>query len=149
MPSAGDGFGSIFSAPIEAYPHQQALAGEPFPSTPALQISPTALVFNAPNAGSSLLEAFVAIACTACGEDIVWVVQSEATWLSANIVEGQLQVVVDLAALGTGDIHSTTITISVSGHPDIPAVRLPVTVLIGQLDVLFPIRLYIPTVRRG
>lgn len=147
-PDGGDGFGSVFSAPIEVHPHRQALGGEPSSSAPVLQIKPSVLVFNAPNAGGGLLEAAVTLVCPTCGESVVWVVESDAAWLDVSIVGGQLQVTVDAAALLAGSINSATITISVAGRSDIAAIRLPVTVLLGQLDVLFPNRLYIPAVMR-
>ena len=147
-PDSGGAFGTLFSAPIEVHPHRQALAGGPFPATPVLQINPTALVFNTPTTGGGLLDAVVAVTCSTCSEDSTWVVESDAAWLSVTLVGGYLQVQVDPSALATG-IHTATITISLVGEPDIPAIVLPVTVLIGHLNVLFPTQLYIPTVLRG
>ena len=72
---------------------------------------------------------------------------SDAAWLSATVQGGYLQVHVDPAGL-EGSVFTGTITLSVVGRDDIPPITLPVTVLIGQLDVLLPDKLYIPVVLR-
>ena len=45
-------------------------------------------------------------------------------------------------------IHSGTITLSVADRADIAPLVLPVTLLIGQLEVLLPNNLYIPLALR-
>ena len=49
--------------------------------------------------------------------------------------------------LGAG-IYSVTMTLTAAGRSDIPAVTLPVSLIVGNLAVLFPQHLYLPTLAR-
>ena len=147
---SGDGADTVFSAPVEVYPDLNKLASVPVPADSPLQVNPTELFFTAPSAGE-VLSATVALACPACADDPAWVVVSDAAWLSATVqgsgAQGSLRVQVDSSGL-QGDVYTGTITLSVRGRDDIPPITLSVTVLIGQLDVLLPDKLYIPVVLR-
>lgn len=146
---SSDGTDTVFSAPVEVYPHLNKLAGAPVPADSPLQVNPSELFFTAPTAGE-VLSATVALACPACGDDPAWVLVSDAAWLSAAVqggAPGSLHVQVDPSGLESG-VYTGTITLSVLGRDDIPPITLSVTLLIGQLDVLLPDKLYIPVVLR-
>lgn len=136
-----------FSAALEVHPHRGVLAASPQPSGPAVQASPAALAFSTPTADGGALNAVVMLACPGCGDGFTWVVESNVPWLSAVVVNGVLQVQVDPSALGAG-VYTGTITLSVAGRADIAPLVLPVTLLIGQLEVLLPNNLYIPLALR-
>jgi hypothetical protein len=145
-PASGAG-NPTFSAPVEAYPHLHALNGGVTPANPAVHMNPTTLAFTAPTPAAGSLDSTVALACPACGDDLTWVVVSDAAWLTATVEGGYLQVRVDPAVLATG-VHLGTLTLSVAGRPDIEPITLPVTLLIGELNVLLPKQLFLPTALR-
>jgi hypothetical protein len=135
------------STAIEVYPHLRELSEDPPAPDPAIRVTPAELAFSAPNAAGGLVSGTVVIACPACGTELTWVVNSSAGWLTANAAGGYLQVQANPAALGPG-IHTATITLSVASRPDIAAIRLPVTLTVGQVGVQLPPQLFIPAVMR-
>lgn len=100
-------------------------------------------MISTPSPGSAPADALVALTCTNCGS-VTWQVSTSAGWLTATVVDGQLRVHADTGGLGAG-IYSGTITLTVAGRSDIPTVTLPVSLIIGNLAVLFPKHLYMPT----
>jgi hypothetical protein len=74
------------------------------------------------------------LSCTNCGS-ATWQAGADAGWLTVTIVDGQLRVHGDPTGLGAG-IFTGTITLTVAGRSDIPAVTLPVSLIIGNLEVL-------------
>lgn len=145
-PAGGTGNPS-FSAPLEVYPHLHALNGGVTPVDLAVQVNPTALVFAVPSPAAGPLDATVALTCPACGDDLAWIVVSDAAWLTATVTGGYLQVQVDPVALAT-NVHLGTLTLAVTGRQDIKPITLTITLLFGELEVLLPNRLFIPAVTR-
>ena len=132
-----------FSDALAAYPHLGKLVDDTPPSSPVVHTNPTSVVISTPSPGSAPADALVALTCTNCGS-VTWQVSTSAGWLTATVVDGQLRVHADTGGLGAG-IYSGTITLTVAGRSDIPTVTLPVSLIIGNLAVLFPKHLYMPT----
>ncbi len=148
-PGGGDGSnveGATFSAPMSINPQLGLLEKEAAPPAAVLRIDPTALMLATPEPGNLPPSATVALDCSGCG-GVTWQIDGGAAWLTATIVDGQLQVQTDAAGLATG-LYTTTITLSVAGRPDIPPVLLPISLLIGSPNAVLPAHLYIPAVAR-
>ena len=135
-----------FSDALAAYPHLGTLAVDPPVSSPSVHTNPTSIVLSTPSDGSAPPDALVALTCTNCGS-ATWQVSADAGWITVSIADGQLRVHADPTGLGAG-IYTGTITLTVAGRSDIPAVTLPVSLIIGNLEVLFPQHLYLPALAR-
>jgi len=135
-----------FSDALAAYPHLGKLVGDSPVSSPAVYTNPTSVVLSTPSEGSAPADALVALTCTNCGS-VTWQVSANSRWITATIVNGQLRVHVDPTGLAAG-IYNGTITLTIVGRSDIPAVTLPVSLIIGNLEKLFPQHLYMPALAR-
>ncbi len=135
-----------FSDALAAYPHVGTLAVDPPVSSPTVHTNPTSIVLSTPSDGSAPSDALVALTCTNCGS-ATWQVSDDAGWITVSVANGQLRVHADPTGLGAG-IYTGTITLTVAGRSDIPAVTLPVSLIIGNLEVLFPQHLYLPALAR-
>lgn len=136
-----------FGDALTAYPHLGKLAGDPRVASPTVQANPTSVVLSTPGVGSAPADALVALTCTDCGS-ATWHVSPDATWITATVADGQLRVQADPTGLGAG-IHTGTIALAVAGRSDIPTVTLPVSLIIGNLEKLFPQHLYMPALARS
>jgi hypothetical protein len=145
-PGANGSVITQFSDPLTAYPHLGKLADGSPVSSPTVHTNPTSVVLSTPSDGSAPPDALVALTCTNCGSAI-WQVSADAGWITATIVDGQLRVHADPTGLSAG-IYSGTITLTIAGRSDIPAVTLPVSLIVGNLEKLFPQRLYMPALAR-
>jgi uncharacterized protein YkwD len=143
-PGVAGGATTAFSAPLLAYPHLGLV--ERGAGTPAsvVQVNPSSLTLSTPSAGTAPEAAVVTLTCTGCG-DVTWEASSNVPWLTVTIVDGQLRVAADPAGLARG-MHGGTITLTVAGRADIAPVKVPVSLVIGDLTVLFPSNLFLPAI---
>ncbi len=145
-PGANGNATTQFSDPLAAYPHLGQLADDSPVSSPTVQANPTTVVLSTPSEGTAPSDALVALTCTNCGS-ATWQVNANAGWMTVTLVDGQLRIHADPTGLSAG-IYTGTITLTVAGRADIPAVVLPVSLIIGNLEKLFPQHLYLPALAR-
>ena len=144
-PGASDRATTSFSDPLVAYPHIGGLE-DGGTTSPVLRVSPASLVLSTPSDANPPPDAQVALTCAGCGA-VTWEASSDAAWLQATIVDGQLWIHADPAALDAG-VHNGTVTLAVTGRPDIAPVTLPVSLIVGNVESLFPSHLYMPAIVR-
>ncbi len=144
-PGASDRATASFSDPLVAYPHIGGLE-DGGTTSPVLRVSPASLVLSTPSDANPPPDAQVALTCAGCGA-VTWEASSDAAWLQATIVDGQLWIHADPAALDAG-VHNGTVTLAVTGRPDIAPVTLPVSLIVGNVESLFPSHLYMPAIVR-
>jgi hypothetical protein len=141
-PSADSKTITSFGPALTAYPHLRRIVDDGGPQAPQLRLNRTSLSFATPSDNQAPPIAIVDLTCTGCGS-ITWQVSSDVPWLTASIVDGKLHVAADPRGLGEG-VYKGTVTLSVAGRPDIAAVTLSVNLEIGDPNVLFPQRVYLP-----
>lgn len=146
-PGANGSVTTQFSDPLTAYPHLGMLADDSPVSSPTVHTNPTSVVLSTPSDGSAPPDALVALTCTNCGS-ATWQASADAPWITVTIVDGQLIVHADPTSLSAG-IYTGTITLTIAGRSDIPAVTLPVSLIVGNLEKLFPQHLYMPALARS
>jgi uncharacterized protein YkwD len=144
-PGASSDAMASFSDPLVAYPHLGRLADDATLS-PAVRVNPASLVLSTPSETNAPPDAQVALTCSGCG-DVTWQVSSDVGWIDVTILEAQVRVHADPAGLGAG-VHSGTITLTAAGRTEIPAVTLPISLIIGNPETLFPRPLYMPAIVR-
>lgn len=131
-----------FSDAIEINPNAQQATPNPGTAQLAVDGAP-ATPLMAQNGGSAPQVIKLSVTCTNCG-DVQWQAAADVSWLSVSIVSGQLVVQADPTGLADG-VYVGYVTISVPDRPDIAALRVPISLLVGaQLTQ----NLYLPALSR-